>query len=389
MEKINCDIIAIVHRFFSEGKRKRGGFDKIIDSFSEKGKKILLIEHPLVALREGENFCNDTIVSIIDGRKITEVERVRAKKRPNVLNWVKEVFFNINYIRNRVNGMPVLMAVDPLNGLAGVICKGRLSKRYYHCIDFSKRRFDNLLLNKVYSYLLKINLKSFDYVGVVSLRIKKELEAICNCHSKIIYIPNSPVFKRVKILEKKENFIICTGGAIIKKYNYDFIIDLMYELKKDLVDVKLYAVGGLDEESGYVESLRERIRKLSLDKNVFFTGFLSSQEVENLMINSRIGISFYSSQSSYYTFYGDSQKIREYALYGIPSISDGNSATDEEMAAEGAGVIVNNVLEAKEKIKLLLNDESVYKQYQKNCLQWAKKMDKDILLKKLYKLIFV
>ena len=55
MQKINCDMVAIVHRFFSEGKRKRGGFDKILDHFSAQGKTILLIEHPLTALKEGKN----------------------------------------------------------------------------------------------------------------------------------------------------------------------------------------------------------------------------------------------------------------------------------------------------------------------------------------------
>jgi len=384
MAKINCDIVAIVHRHFSEGKRKRGGFDKILDYFSAQGKTILLIEHPLTALRDGKNNCHQVIISLIKDGKLEELEAKEIKSRVNVFNWISEVIFNVKYLRNMVGDKVLFAAVDPLNGLTGIICHHNFAKMYYHCIDYSTRRFDNYFLNKIYRFLLWLNLRKFDIIGVVSLRIKKELEKITNCSEKIIYLPNSPIFKEVDLTKKNKPVLICTGGAIIPKYNYEFIIDLVAELKLDFPTIKLYAIGALDERPDYVQKLQGRIEKLFLKENVIFTGFLSPDQLENFLIESKIGLSFYDANSAYYMYYGDPLKIREYALYGIPTITDGNSAADEEMVLEGAGFIVKSLAEAKDKILSLLDNDEIYKCYQQSCLVWARKNDKLKLLNNLY-----
>jgi len=384
MQKINCDMVAIVHRFFSEGKRKRGGFDKILDYFSAQGKTILLIEHPLTALKEGKNNCHHTIVSLMKNGELKELETREAKSRINVLNWVYEVIFNVKYLRRVVGDKVLFAAVDPLNGLAGIICRHNFAKMYYHCIDYSTRRFDNYFLNKFYRFLLWLNLKNFDVIGVVSLRIKEELEKITDCSSKIIYLPNSPIFKTVDLTKKNNPVLICTGGAIIPKYNYDFIVDLIADIKLAFPSIKLYAIGGLDEQPDYVQKLHNRLEKLSLKDNIIFTGFLLPDQLENFLVESKIGLSFYDKNAAYYMYFGGPLKTREYALYGIPSITDGSSATDEETVSEGAGFIVKNLAEAKEKIALLLNNDHIYKNYQKNCIAWAQKNDKLKLLNSLY-----
>jgi glycosyltransferase involved in cell wall biosynthesis len=79
------------------------------------------------------------------------------------------------------------------------------------------------------------------------------------------------------LVPMKKPILVCTGGAIIGKYNYDFVLDLIALLKQSIPAVLFYAVGNLEDDPGYVTYLKEKIQKLKLHDNVIFTGFLFSE----------------------------------------------------------------------------------------------------------------
>ncbi|MFH1048250.1 MAG: hypothetical protein V1732_01150, partial [Patescibacteria group bacterium] len=115
MRNIDYDLVAITHRLFNNGERKKGGFDKIVEFFSvKKNKKILLIEHPLRADEEGgSQLWDGVIVSSIEKGELKEIERIKMPRRTNVLNWINEVIFNIKYINNHISNKPILLVADP------------------------------------------------------------------------------------------------------------------------------------------------------------------------------------------------------------------------------------------------------------------------------------
>lgn len=384
----NFDIIVVTHRIFTEGKRKRGGLDKVIDFFAEKNKKILLIEHPLKALKESrDQKWNSAIITAVSKNKTQELEKIKMKNYPALLYWIAEIIFNIAYISKKINNQklkPILFSSDPLNNLTGIILSGKFRKKYFHCVDYSKKRFNNFLLNYIYCAILKKSFKYFDYLSVNSLRTKKEFIKLGCPDDKIIYIPNSPAFAEIDISDKELNTIIYTGGAVIDKYNYEAVIEILSKIKKYYPKVKLYALGGITQDKKYLNKIKKMVSYYNLENNICFTGFLSFLKLSKLLEKSSIGFSFYSKKTSYYNYFGDSQKIRGYALYGIPTISDGESATDQEMAKETCGFIVKNIDEAVEKIKLLWSNKEIYAVYQQNCLRWARKMDKNKFLKVLF-----
>lgn len=389
MGKINCDIVAITHRLWIDNMRKTGGFDVIIDYLSCKGRAILLIEHPLTGLKEDKKVdFSEIVISLVENQNFKEIKRIKINNKFKILRWIKEPFFNLKYIKNNIAGKPVLMAADPLNGIISFFFKNRFSKVYLHCIDYSDKRFDNFILNIIYKLTLFLSVESANYIGVVSLRIKNKLVGLFKCAQKIIYIPNSPIFRDISTSGKVDNLIVYSVNKILKKYNYDFVVDLIYELKKDIGDIRLYALGKLGEDE-YSEELKRKIKNLDLEKNIIFPGYLNKEELEKILLKAKVGFSFYDTNSAYYTYFGDSLKIREYALYGIPSICDGNSATDGEAVNEGCAFIANNTDEAIDKIKRLLLDEKFYNTVQQECISWAKKMDKFIILNRLYDILFL
>ena len=379
------DVVFIVHRIFNGDKRKLGGADRIMEFLSFEGKDILLIEHPLTGLKEADTQkWNYALVSRIKNGGITQIEKVPLINLPVPFKWVVEVAFNVYYIRQNISGKPVLMASDPLNSLAGFFLFNKFSKKYFHCIDYSDKRFDNLFLNLFYNLILRISFRSSDYIGVVSQRIEDRIKSFYKVpQKKILYIPNSPVFRRIDLKGKEPNSIICTGGAIIKKYDYEKILEIMKLMRRKLSNVVLYALGTTVEDRDYFEKVKSLAKKYKVLDNIVFTEFLDKKETENYLKKAMIGLSFYSRDTSYYTYYGDSLKIREYALFGIPTVSDGNSATDLEMEENNAGFIVEDEVAAAEKIQRLFEDKALYSKMQGSCVLWAKKMDKAKILKDL------
>lgn len=387
-EKIQVDLVAIVHRIFTDGKRKRGGADKILAYFSQKGKKVLLIEHPLSGLREkGDQRWNEVIISLIEKGEIKEISREKIKQKSIYLRWLSETIFNIWYIGKKVTAGQCFFCADALAGLTAVFFKKNNIIRYFHCVDYSQKRFDNFILNYIYKKIFSIVSNKFDLISVVSMRTKEELIRTGLNENKIFYLPNSPDFKSTKI-KKRGNILIYTSGSIIEKYNYDLVLELLFKIRKYYPDIKLYAGGGKNVDQTYFKKIENRIKKYKLKDNINFTGFVEDKEIGLLLSRAKIGLSFYTDIVKPYTYYGDSLKIREYALYGVPTIADGNSATDIEMVQNKCGYIVKTLDEAVDKVRLLLDNKKYFTEYRNNCLTWAKKNDKQKLLKNLFNKIF-
>lgn len=390
-EKNNYDIVAIVHRIFTEDKRKKGGFDKVLEYFSKRGKNILLIEHPLFGHKEC--VCRDwseMIISYYENGEIKEIERKKILLKEGFKRCLFEIYSNIKYIKGNIKGKPMLFSSDPLNSMPGVFYFWKFRKKYHHFVDYSNRRFakKEVIMNFFYRLSVFLTISFFDLISVVSLRTRKRLMQMGCRSDKIFYLPNSPNFKILNIPKSKDNILIYASGWIVDKYNYDFIVELLYKLKKTIPDILLYAVGGTDVDIIYFKKITKKIKEMKLKKNIIFTGFLESERLHEYLLKSKIGLSLLTNDVSYYSYFADSLKTREYALYGIPTVTNGCYSTDEEMVKEGCGFIAVNLEETVNTVKLLLGDKSLYRNYSINCLKWAKKMDKQKLLKNLERIIY-
>jgi len=374
------DIIAITHRIWIEGKRKKGGLDKVLDYLiKKKNLKILLIEHPL--FNRGK-----THISLLSHQGLENILELDTRHKKRWISWLKETKFNIKIVKG-LKTKKIFFSADPLCAFPGIFFGPKFSRKYYHCVDYSDKRFKNSILNSIYYLLLKLIFIKFDLIGVVSLKTKEKLLARSCSNEKIYCIPNSPVFKNIDLNKKEDNSIICIGGGVIAKFRYENIIEIVKILKKRTPNIKFYVVGGIQNKA-YFRKIKIKIQKYGLEKNFIFTKFLTAKKLEPFLKKAKIGISFYSNNVKFYMQYADPLKIREYALYGIPVICDGKTAISKEIEKNKVGFVVKTNHDAARKIMNLLEDAKLYKRISDNAILWAKKNDKTKILDRLYKKIY-
>ncbi len=381
INNIEFDIIVIIHRIWVEGKKKRGGFDKVLDYLiKKKNLKILLIEHPFY--NRGK-----THISLLSCKGLKNILELNTRHKKKWISWLKETKFNIKIVKE-LKTKKIFFSADPLCAFPGIFFSSRFSSKYYHCIDYSDKRFKNSILNSMYYLQLKLVFIKFGLIGVVSWKTKEKFLEMGCPSKKLYFIPNSPVFKNIDLNKKEDNSVICTGGGVIAKFRYEDIVEIVKILKKRIPNIKFYVVGGKIQNKAYFRKIKIKIKRYGLEKNFIFTGFLTAKKLKLFLKKAKIGISFYSDKVKFYMQYADPLKVREYALYGIPVICDGKTAISKEVEKNKVGFVVKTNHDAAKKIMNLLEDAKLYKRMSDNAILWAKKNDKAKMLDRLYKKIY-
>jgi len=374
--KIESNFVILIHRHSINGLIKKSGFDRVIDCLINKGERVILIENEL----ETGNYSR---IKIVDQRdeKIFMSYKLWLSKIP--FRWILEIFYNLNIMFRHINIRRYIIAVDPLNFLSAYFFSRfhRKVKIYFHAIDFSESRFESKSLNTIYNFFFRFALKKADKVSVVSKRMLLKFQQMIPS-GKYTYLPNSPVFRKVPRIpiKQREKYSLGLLGVLYRGINYEEIVRVV----KRLVDnfskkVKVYVVGDGDSKT-FFESV---VHRNNLDNNFIFCGMKSHRESLSIISRCYIGITYYSNTFPF-QYYGDSIKIREYAACGLPIVADGITSTAEEAWEYRCGDVFKNTEEMFLKIKSLFENEDKYKRYSKNALKWAKKFDKEKLVKNLF-----
>jgi len=111
--------------------------------------------------------------------------------------------------------------------------------------------------------------------------------------SKIAVILNSPdeeLFKRESYvngyMKKRECFVLVCHGTILKRYGFQTAIKAVSVLRNKMPDLRLEIVG----DGEYMEELVSLVNHLNLEDVVNFRGYLSLNEIPNLIMESDIGL---------------------------------------------------------------------------------------------------
>ncbi len=381
LEVKNGNFLILIHRMFVNGRPKRGGVDIIIDFLLEKNKKIYILEHSLE--------CNkDSSFKIVERDREDIIKFVKLRFPNPPLRWVVEVFQSVKLIVKSFKYIPYCIAVDPLNGITAIILKklGKVGKIYFHCIDYSENRFGNKLLNRIYILLYYFSLRRSNICGVVSKRMMDKFLSAKIPKEKLFYIPNSPLFVKWNIDFRKRNKfdIVITAVRIDCKTDFEKIIRVLSRLRMNFPLVKLKIIGA-SEDKKFLRDLKDNIKKYGVEDCVFFLGFFPEpKDLQQILVNNGIGITAYiPSKAGHFGFYGDSLKIREYALCGLPIVADDMCSTAFEAEEYKCGFVTINEGQMYMFIKRLLENTELYEEYSKNAIKWAEKFDKRKILERL------
>lgn len=221
--------------------------------------------------------------------------------------------------------------------------------------------------------------KNLNYVVVISkFHEKMYKEWLKNSNVKIKRIENILDKYPKKVSSLNYNTIIAAGRL---NYIKDFLslIEVMKYAVKQNPNLKLYLLGDGEEKN----NILNKIKEYNLEKNVIMPGFVNSEEVQNYMLKSDI----YIMTSIKECF---PMVLLEANSCGLPIISfDVLSGPHEIVQNNLTGYLVQNrdcKVMAK-KINELISSNELKKEFSNNAINYSKKFNANIIIKKWIKLL--
>ena len=155
-------------------------------------------------------------------------------------------------------------------------------------------------------------------------------------NAKCIYIPNALDYIPKKKSKCQAHNLISIGRLSKEKGQLD-LLEVIYLLKKDYKDIKLYLIGDGEEK----KQLKKYINSHNLEKNVILTGFLSKNEIELKMLDSLIFVT-----TSYTESFG--LAVLEACSYQIPVVAFDSADGLKPLLKNECGILISK----RDKIKM-------------------------------------
>lgn len=290
------------------------------------------------------------ITYLIDEKPNRE-EFKSAMKSRDILNIFKEgihsvkllylkKFKNIKAIKN-IDSKYIITTRSFHNKLVGMYANDSIVKiateHNYHNND------------KKYIHNTIKSLKNFDYFVCVSKNLQDFYSGKIK-NTKCIFIPNVIDSLPNKFSELKNNCLIHVGRFEKEKAQLD-LIDVLSKVKEKIPDIKLYLIG----DGSYLEKIKERVKELSLEDNVIFTGFISKKEMEKYYLDSKLFVMTSMTES-----FG--LVLIEAMSYKVPCIAFDSADGARELLKDNNGILIKDRdkdIMSCEIIKLLKNKKEL------------------------------
>jgi alpha-1,3-mannosyltransferase len=213
---------------------------------------------------------------------------------------------------------------------------------------FHTHRFS--LLKKVYfNFWCRLILKKFRQIIAVS---KNDEALFSRISPRVTYVPNGVDIKDFPPTDRKtEKNSLLFVGRLSKNKGIDNLIKMIYFLKKEIPDVKLYVVG--EDWEDMLKDLKKMVEELELRENVFFVGAVKDRgKLLDYYLRSQIFVS-----ASQYEGFGISV-LEAMASGRVVAVNDIDAfKTFIENGENGFIVDYSNPKEAALKIAHIMNTE--------------------------------
>lgn len=293
-------------------------------------------------------------------------------------------FFTVFYLVFKQNKKyDFFFGVNGLNCLAGLFLKKMKKVNYvvFYAIDFVPIRFDNKILNYIFHRIEKICVRKSDLVWNVSPRIAEGREhflQIPNDPTHQIVVPigiwNKNIKKRdFKDIKKHQLLFV---GHLLEKQGVQLVLDAIQDIARRIPDFKFVIVGGGE----YENELKEKIKKLQVEKYVYFVGWIRKREELDLMMSqSACAVATYKPEKEKlynFTYYADPTKLKDYLGAGLPIILTDVSYNALEIQKKKCGIIVDyETKSVEEAIVKLMGDSRKLQEYRKNAIDMANRYE--------------
>ncbi len=283
---------------------------------------------------------------------------IQVVSSPSPLRYITEVYRTVRLFSKKTS-VDIYIGIDPLNALAGVLLKrtGKINKTIFYTADYSTKRFNNALLNRIYHWIDRYCVNNSDEVWSVSTRICEVRRKMGLEDEKNIFVPNVPPENLVQgKSDVYDPFELITTGIIDNQLDFEGIIRTIKNMSEEFPQLKLTIVGNGPKE----DYLKKLVKDLGMDSKINFTGRLSLQETMERQSKAGIGLALYTGVWGF-NEYGDSTKCREFFSFGLPVISTDTHSTVDDIRKWDAGIIVEKSQKDYERaIRNILDDYNLY-----------------------------
>ncbi|EHE6409675.1 glycosyltransferase family 4 protein, partial [Campylobacter coli] len=220
--------------------------------------------------------------------------------------------------------------------------------------------------------------KIFDYFDTLIILSAKELDKWQEWHKNIQVIPNFLPFASSKTSNLSQK-VVLSVGRFTKEKGFLRLIDIWELVQKDanFKEWKLHIVG----DGLLKEEILHKIQAKKLEHSIILLPFNKNIEKEYLKASIYVMASH---------FEGFGMVLAESANYTIPSIAfDINTGPSDIIDNKKSGFLIEdgNLQEFANKLKILMQDESLREKFGKNAKEKVQKeFSKEVIMKKWNKI---
>lgn len=316
-------MILVISHFTSN----KGTTDYFVDYLKQRSLPFYYLRHPFVFTPE-----NKSELIYFDGKN-TKIVASFQKSKNEPVDLLRNLFLTAYLSFKLGKKIDKVFAFGSFNFIPFLFCNFILKRKiYFWGCDYSRKRFGNSLLNKIY---LSIETIACKRAFKVIQPTKRQEEARLKYHSlklqKSIIVPNGINFINANNEANNADISFIYIGSITQQHGIIDFIKHFYVNKK--INNKLYIFGGGEKANELEQVLKEEDAK-----NVFYFGTNTADQIIQF-INSKksrlFGIAPYDFSGSDHVYYGDSLKLKEYLNYNLPYITPEKTYIPENLKTFG------------------------------------------------------
>jgi len=322
------------------------------------------------------------------GSNIKEKTSADYKFLPEVLVYIKELFFMIKWIVFSKTRWDLYIGMDGLCAFFGLLLKklGVCEKVVYWSIDFVPfNRFRSGWKNFFYRKINSFACRNVDEVWDLSPRMaegRKKYLGVRKSDYKIYKIvPYGVWTKRIKKVpySRCQKNTLVFMGHLMKKQGVDLVIKKIPEIVKKIPDFKFKIIG----DGGHKKELVRLVKQLKMEKHCRFLGRLESAKMEREIAKSAVAIAPYAKTKDSYTYYADPGKVKTYLACGVPVLLTDIPWNAKEIEKEKCGLIIEgngcNLIESL----LFLMKSKTNEGFRKNATRYSGQFDYQAIFSEL------
>ena len=264
-------------------------------------------------------------------------------------------------LRPRRGPRPLYVGIDALNAFAGVwLRRLRVVDRVvFYVIDYTPRRFENRLLNRLYLWLDRWCARRADAVWNISGKIAalRREQGVAPERNLVVGVGVELHKVRPARQDEVEPRALVVMSHLTRSKGVELVIDVAAAMARDVPGLRLDVIGTGPHEA----ALREHAARAGAGDAVRFLGPRGHDDLMAMLPRYGVGIATYLDEPGSITWYADPTKPKEYLACGLPVVITRVPWIADEIERRGMGAAIGyDAAQLRKALEALLADEDAY-----------------------------